>query len=66
MYQLHGNSRIVEMVESDIRHLTGSINKKYFVGRDPNSGFVRFIKFWRLGHESQFIQNSVDKLSKII
>jgi len=59
MYKLHGNSRVVEMVESDLGLLSKSINRKYFMNRDPNNGFMRFTKFWKIGHEIDFLQKNL-------
>jgi hypothetical protein len=61
MYKLHGESHIVEMVESDLSLLSKSIDRRYFVDGDSNKGFIRFSKFWKIGHEQQFMsRNTID------
>jgi hypothetical protein len=59
MYKLHGNSRVVEMVESDLGLLSNSIDRRYFMNQNPSDGFMRFSKFWKIGHELDFLPNNL-------
>jgi hypothetical protein len=58
MFQAHGGSRIVQMVESDLSLLISRLDMKYISTLDKADGFVRFMKYWRIGHESQFYSQS--------
>ena len=55
MYELHSDSKIVQMVESDTKLFTNVINDKYFKKNDKSIGFKMHENFWKIGHESQFM-----------
>lgn len=55
IHRLHSGSRIVQMVESDLLLFIKKIDMKYILTEDKADGFIRFYKYWRIGHESDFL-----------
>lgn len=58
MYKLHSTSRIVELVESELKRFVKPLHRKYMASDDVMNGFVRYSKYWKIGHESQWFQHS--------
>jgi hypothetical protein len=56
MYSMHGNSKIVDMVNSEIRGFVNPIKDQYFVDGNKSLGFVRFINAWKIGNVKDFIK----------
>jgi hypothetical protein len=54
LYTLHGNSKMVQMAESDIKLFTRVIDDKYFI-KDRTAGFKPCSNYWKIGHESMFM-----------
>jgi hypothetical protein len=55
MFKLHGDSRIVQQVESDATRFLKSINRKYMWTDDYRDGLKRFSRYYLIGHESKFM-----------
>lgn len=54
LYELHGDSKMIQMAESDTKMFTDTIDDKYFA-KDKSTGFKMCTNFWRIGHESRFM-----------
>lgn len=57
LYKLHGDSKMIQMAESDINLFTKNIDTKYFVS-DKMSGFTPCSNYWKIGHESDFMPHN--------
>jgi hypothetical protein len=53
--RMYKNERFVQLVESDLKLFVNKIDKKYIISDDKNDGFVRFYRYWKIGHESRFM-----------
>jgi len=53
-YELHGSSRLRQMIDSDFQALLKKINKKYL--NELNNAFFRNTQTYMIGHESQFMK----------
>jgi hypothetical protein len=51
-YQMHGQTRMYEMIDSDFRNFYNAINQKYL--NQDKTGFVPFIQTYRIGNVSDF------------
>jgi hypothetical protein len=55
MYTLHRDTKMIQMIESDTKLLTQNIADKYFMKKDL--GFIFYTNYWKIGHESKFINS---------
>jgi hypothetical protein len=51
-YQLHGQSRMYEMIDSDFRNFYNTINRKYL--NQDKTGFVAFLQTYKIGNVADF------------
>jgi hypothetical protein len=56
IYRLHKGIKVIDMVESDFKMFIKDIDRKYIYTDHQGDGFLRFFKYWKIGHESQFLQ----------
>jgi hypothetical protein len=55
IYKLHKGIKVIDMVESDFKMFIKHIDRKYIYTDQSGDGFLRFFKYWKIGHESQFM-----------
>jgi hypothetical protein len=63
--KLHRQEKFVQMVDSDLNLFVSKLDNKYKhpVGDNAYDGFARFYKYWRIGHENNFmtpLQNNIN------
>lgn len=56
-YQLHGQTRMFEMVQSDFKNFQNTINEKYM--NPTKTGFVGFVQYYNIGKAIRFATNII-------
>lgn len=60
MFKLHNNSKIIQLVESDINLFTKNIKQKYMLTENKIDGFKRFSNYWKIGNEKKFMNEPLE------
>jgi hypothetical protein len=63
--KLHGQEKFVQMVKSDLNLFVSKLDDKYKhpIEKGQFDGFARFYKYWRIGHESNFMPKLLNDIN---
>jgi hypothetical protein len=57
--ELHKDTRLTQMIFSDLKSLVSQIDKRYRVEVGGKEGLKRFTHYWVIGHESRFFPENL-------
>ena len=59
VYTLHGSHSMIQALESELNLFLQTLDEKYKQYANNTPGIIRFLNYWKIGHETKFMHHTI-------